>query len=94
MVKSFLFSLLLWTAISFAQEVKIIPQPVEVTTNAGSFVISPKTSLVVSNKLDEASAAFLNNYLSDYYGFKLPVVKKATKDYIKFNSLKDIKGLK
>ena len=74
MVKSFLFSLLLWTAISFAQEVKIIPQPVEVTTNAGSFVISPKTSLVVSNKLDEASAAFLNNYLSDYSGFKLHVL--------------------
>ena len=77
MVKSFLFSLLLWTAISFAQEVKIIPQPVVVTTNAGSFVISPKTSLVVSNKLDEASAAFLNNYLSDYYGFKISVVKNA-----------------
>ena len=94
MFKSFIFSLLLCSLLSFAQEVKIIPQPVEVTTNSGSFVISPKTSLVVSNKIDEASAAFLNNYLSDYYGFMLPVVKKATKDYIKFNSLKDIKGLK
>lgn len=94
MVKSLLFSLLLCSAISFAQEVKIIPQPVEVTTNAGSFVISPKTSLVVSSKIDEASASFLNLYLSNYYGFKLPIVKKATKDYIKFNSLKNIKGLK
>ena len=94
MVKSFLFSLLLCSVISFAQEVKIIPQPVEVTTNVGSFVISPKTSLVVSSKIDEASASFLNLYLSNYYGFKLPIVKKATKDYIKFNSLKNIKGLK
>ena len=94
MVKSLLFSLLLCSAISFAQEVKIIPQPVEVTKNVGSFVISPKTSLVVSSKIDEASASFLNLYLSDYYGFKLPIVKKATKDYIKFNSLKNIKGLK
>ena len=80
MVKSLLFSLLLCSAISFAQEVKIIPQPVEVTKNVGSFVISPKTSLVVSSKIDEASASFLNLYLSDYYGFKLPIVKKATKD--------------
>jgi len=94
MVKSFLLSLLLCSVISFAQEVKIIPQPVEFTTNAGSFIISPKTSLVVSSKIDEASASFLNLYLSNYYGFKLPIVKKATKDYIKFNSLKNIKGLK
>lgn len=93
MVKSFLFSLLFCNALAFAQEVKIIPQPVQVTTNVGSFVISPKTSIVVSNKIDDATASFLNIYLSDYYGFKLPIVKKATKDYIKFSSLKNVKGL-
>lgn len=94
MIRLFLFSLLLCSTISFAQEVKIIPQPVEVTTNIGSFVITPKTSLVVTSKIDAASASFLNLYLSDYYGFKLPIVKKATKDYIKFSSLKNVKGLK
>jgi hexosaminidase len=94
MVRSFLFSLLLCSTISFAQEVRIIPQPVHVTTNAGSFVISPKTSLVVSNKIDDASASFLNEYLLNYYGFKLPIVKKASKDFIQFNSLKNISGLK
>lgn len=94
MIRSILFSLLLCSVVSFGQEVNIIPQPVEVTTNAGSFVINPKTSLVVSNKMDAAAAAFLNEYLSDYYGFKLAVVKKATKNYIKFNSLKNIEGLK
>lgn len=94
MIRSILFSLLLCSVVSFGQEVNIIPQPVEVTTNAGSFVVNPKTSLVVSNKMDAAAAAFLNEYLSDYYGFKLAVVKKATKNYIKFNSLKNIEGLK
>ncbi|PRZ25293.1 beta-N-acetylhexosaminidase [Flavobacterium granuli] len=94
MVRSFLFSLLLCSVMSFGQEVNIIPQPVQVTTNTGSFVINPKTSLVVSNKTDNATAAFLNEYLSDYYGFKLPIVKKAAKNYIKFNSLKNVKGLK
>ncbi|WP_414000332.1 beta-N-acetylhexosaminidase [Flavobacterium sp. W1B] len=94
MVRSFLFSLLLCSVMSFAQEVNIIPQPVQVTRNAGSFVISPKTSLVVSNASDDATAAFLNGYLSDYYGFKLPIVKKASKNYIKFNSLKNNVGLK
>lgn len=94
MIRSILFSLLLCSVVSFGQEVNIIPQPVEVTTNVGSFVINPKTSLVVSNKMDAAAAAFLNEYLSDYYGFKLAVVKKATKNYIKFNSLKNIEGLK
>jgi len=74
--------------------VKIIPQPVQVTTKSGSFVISPKTSLVVSNKIDDASASFLNEYLLNYYGFKLPIVNKASSDFIQFKSLKNITGLK
>ena len=94
MVKSFLFSLLLCSTLSFAQEVNIIPQPVKVVKNAGNFVINAQTSLVVTNKEDNATAAFLNSYLSDYYGFKLPVVKKASKNYIKLGSLKNIAGLK
>ncbi|RXM44529.1 beta-N-acetylhexosaminidase [Flavobacterium sp. YO64] len=94
MVKSFLFSLLLCCTLSFAQEVNIIPQPVKVVKNAGSFVINAQTSLVAANKEDNASAAFLNAYLSDYYGFVLPVVKKATKNYIKLSSLKSIQGHK
>lgn len=94
MVKSFLFSLLLCCTLSFAQEVNIIPQPVKVVKNAGSFVINAQISLVAANKEDNASAAFLNAYLSDYYGFVLPVVKKATKNYIKLSSLKSIQGLK
>jgi hexosaminidase len=94
MVKSFFLSLLLCSTLSFAQEVNIIPQPVKVVKNAGSFLINPETNLVVVNKKDNVTAAFLNKYLSDYYGFVLPVVKKATKNYIKLTSQKNIEGLK
>jgi hexosaminidase len=94
MIRSFILTFLLCGALSFAQEVKIIPQPVQVTTNAGSFVITPKTSMVVVNKQDNASATFFNNYLLAYYGFELPIVKKSTKNSIKFISLEKIDGLK
>ncbi|MBF4465048.1 beta-N-acetylhexosaminidase [Flavobacterium sp. LC2016-12] len=94
MVKSFFFSLLLCTTLSFAQEVNIIPQPVKVVRNTGNFVITSQTSLVVTNKEDNATAAFLNGYLSNYYGFVLPIAKKANTNYIKLTSQKNIKGLK
>ena len=94
MVRSFILTFLLCSVLSFAQEVKIIPQPVQVITNAGNFIINPETNLVVANKQDNASAAFFNKYLLDYYGFKLPIVKRAKKNCIKFKSNKNIDGLK
>jgi hexosaminidase len=94
MIRSFILTFLLCGALSFAQEVKIIPQPVQVTTNSGSFLISPKTSLVVANNQDSATATFFNDYLLDYYGFKLPIVKIAKKNSIKLNSDQKIEGLK
>jgi hexosaminidase len=93
MVRSFLLTLLLCGVFSFAQEVKIIPQPVQVIINKGNFIISPNTSLVVANKQDGTTAAFFNEYLSDYYGFKLPIVKVSKKNSIQFNSHKNIDGL-
>lgn len=94
MVRSFIVSLLLCSALSFAQEVNIIPQPVQVTRNKGNFVINTKTSLVVTSKEDKSTAAFLNKYLLDYYGFELPIVKKADKNSIKLKSGKHAEGLK
>lgn len=94
MVKSFFFSLLLCSTLSFAQEVNIIPQPVKVVKNTGNFVITSQTNLVVTSKEDNATAAFLNSYLSNYYGFVLPVTKKASKNYIKLSSKKNSSGLK
>ena len=94
MIRSFLLTFLLCGALSFAQEVKIIPQPVQVITNTGNFVINSQTKLVVANNDDKATAAFLNKYLADYYGFELPIVKKLTKNSIEFKSLNTIGGLK
>lgn len=94
MVRSLIVSLLLCSTLSFAQEVNIIPQPVQVTQNVGSFEINPQTSLVVTSKEDKPTADFLNKYLSEYYGFKLAIVKKADKNTIKLTSGKLIAGLK
>ena len=94
MVRSFFISILLCSALSFAQEVNIIPQPVQVIKHIGNFIITPQTSLVVANKEDIATAAFLNKYLSDYYGFELAIVQKASNNYIKFKSIKKVDGLK
>jgi hexosaminidase len=94
MVKSFLVSLLLCSAFSFAQEVKIIPQPTEVIPNTGSFVISATTKLVVADKMDKATAAFFNKYLREYYGFELAIVSNASKNSIVLKSLQSIDGLK
>lgn len=93
MVKQIISVLLLSSAFSIAQEVKIIPQPVEVVTNKGSFTINPKTSLVVTDNEDLNTATFLNDYLSNYYGFKLPLVKSANKNCIKLSSGKNSSGL-
>ena len=49
MIRSFMLTFLLCGALSFAQEVKIIPQPVQVITNTGNFVINSQTKLVVAN---------------------------------------------
>lgn len=94
MIRSFILIFLLCGALSFAQEVKIIPQPVQVITNTGNFVINPQTKLVLANKDDKTTAAFLNKYLLDYYGFELSIVKKASKNSIEFKSLKNVAGLK
>lgn len=94
MVKSFLFAFLLCSTFTFGQQINIIPQPLEVVKNSGNFVIDSKTSLVVINKEDTATATFLNNYLATYYGFKLNVVQKATKNAIILLSQKNNVGLK
>lgn len=94
MVKSFLFAFMLCSTLTFGQQVNIIPQPLEVVKNSGSFVINSKTSLVVINKEDAATATFFNNYLATYYGFKLNVVQKATRNAIILLSQKNNEGLK
>ena len=96
MLKSFLFScsLILCSMVSFSQEVNIIPQPVELIKNPGSFVITPKTVLVVGSKADQPTAAFFNLYLMEHFGFKLQIVTNASTNYIQLKSAQNVKGLK
>ncbi|MBA4275946.1 beta-N-acetylhexosaminidase [Flavobacterium sp.] len=94
MIRSFILTFLLCGAFAFAQEIKIIPQPVQVIKKTGNFVINPQTKLVVVNKDDKATATFLNKYLADYYGFELPIVNKTGKNSIEFKSFNNIGGVK
>ncbi len=67
---------LLFVLIGFvvtAQEVSIIPQPDKLMRNDGNFSLNKSTIIIVTKKKDELSANFLNNYLQQYYGFKLKI---------------------
>ncbi len=71
-----------------AQEITIIPQPTSVKQPkiAAKFSITPATQIVLEGSNLQSSANFLNDYLRQFYLFKLPVVKKATsKNVIRLN---------
>lgn len=58
---------------------QIIPQPAEVRTGKGFFVLSPKTKIVCNNKNLEKDAEWFNDYIKTYYGYKLDIVSRAEK---------------
>ncbi len=68
-------------------EVNIIPKPVSLRTEKGTFTISPKTSLILLADSLKNSADFLNNYLNKYYGFELPVKKGSAEDTAASNAI-------
>lgn len=71
---------------AFTQEISIIPQPAELKTSSGSFTINSSTELVLLGSRLENSAAFLNDYLNQFYGFKLKTVKQTkSKNVIRIN---------
>ena len=78
MKKVWFFASLFLTISTYAQ-VTIIPQPAELKMPevAGSFVITPKTPIILEGSGLENSARFLNDYLKQLYGFTLPITKKA-----------------
>lgn len=81
MLRSFLITLLpalfacKWLS---AQPINIIPQPNQVTAKEGSFKLSARTVIIARTKDEIKSANFLNEYLKNYYGFKLPVQSKGS----------------
>lgn len=59
-------------------EVSLIPKPVSLEKQAGSFTIDAHTTLVLLSDSLKPSADFLNAYLEKYFGFRLPVVIRDT----------------
>ena len=53
--------------------VSIIPEPVSLQQEMGTFSITPATTIYLAGKGLENSAVFFNNYLGKYYGFHLKV---------------------
>ncbi|TDH28517.1 beta-N-acetylhexosaminidase [Segetibacter sp. 3557_3] len=87
MIRSLLLaSCLLLINISFGRQ--IIPAPVKQVAGKGTFKLSAKTQLVYTDEGEKQTADFFNDYLSTYYGFKLPVGRQAASDYIRLTSLK------
>lgn len=75
-----LFLLLAITVISGAQAINIIPQPAELKQPKimAHFTVTSATQIVLQGSGLENSANFLNEYLNQFYKFKLKVVKKAS----------------
>ncbi len=75
---------LLMALLSIAQEPAIIPKPVSLTTGSGTFTITPSTRIVLYSSDIRNQPAFLNDYLQQVYGFRLPTTENtaATKNVI------------
>lgn len=74
LVFTFLFAFGL--SIAHTQEVSIIPQPVKLVVEKGNYTINSKTQILLAGTGLENSANFLNDFLQQFYGFKLKVVSK------------------
>ncbi len=69
-----------------AQTVSVIPRPVSYETKGGTFGIGPGTVLVVSDPGDEKAARFFNDYLQQFYGFRLAVKSRGTDNAIQLRT--------
>ncbi|MFT3901766.1 MAG: beta-N-acetylhexosaminidase [Niabella sp.] len=69
-------------SLSHSQSVQIIPKPTSLSVHDGHFVIDSKTKIIASTEKEKLSAAFLNDYLQSYYGFKLSIRQKGKKGIV------------
>ena len=53
----------------------IVPMPAEIKATEGNFTLNKKTTIVLEGSGLEETAIFLNDYLNEFYGFKLAVAK-------------------
>ncbi|HEX2607929.1 MAG TPA: beta-N-acetylhexosaminidase, partial [Flavisolibacter sp.] len=89
----FLLPVLWMLALScLAQQPSIIPQPVSLQTAEGHFTITSNTVIAARNEQDRKSAAYLNSYLKEVYGFALDIDPQETKNYIRLSTKKFIQA--
>ena len=73
-----LFLILLLNLLGFAQDIRIIPQPVEMTVSdtSNKFTITSKTKIVLGhgNNL-ESTTGFFKDYIKKFYNLDIPVLK-------------------
>lgn len=86
-MKKLLVSSLLFVPVFLVAQVNIIPEPVAIKmpVTAGEFTITAQTPIVLEGSGLENSAAFLNDYLQQIYGFKLKIMKNAYAGGIRLN---------
>lgn len=70
-----------------ADSTMIIPRPVSVQLQAGSFVINRQTKLVAHSADDKKAAGMFNYFLQKEHGFALKVVNERVNDAIILNTL-------
>ena len=76
--------LLLWIIISNfcpaqttnPQTINIIPKPAFLQPKAGTFLITKNTVIAITDEGDRKAAEFFNDYLQQFYGFKLDIDKR------------------
>ena len=91
-MKRLTFFALFFVAIQAMSQVSVIPEPVSLNPGTGHFSLSKKTCIVINEDALRPSADFLNAYLEELYGFKLPVERTAKKNSITLGVRKFIKA--
>jgi hexosaminidase len=85
-MKKILVILLLVCTLATQAQLNIVPQPVKAVTGTGSFKLSANTLLVLQDEGEKNTADFLNNYLQQYYGFRLQTGGNATSNFIRIGT--------
>jgi hexosaminidase len=73
-------------------EISIIPQPARIDIKAGSFELNRSTVIALQDIADRSAADLFNDYLQQFYGLKLTVVKSAKNNCIRLTTPTFIKA--
>jgi hexosaminidase len=92
MRKLIILHFILFTLFVQGQEINIIPQPVSLEPQKGSFTLTKTTAIILQDEGDRNSANFLNSYLKKFYGFQLTVKNKPARNAIRIYTKKFIKA--